>query len=443
MKLGRKSVGEIGRRISSILVPSPYREDSTTVLKILLWVLIGLLIRFLFMPVSTHSDMLGIYGRSHLIAYHGWPTLPGMFAMGAHYLHALFLLIIKPFLTPLPGFDGLFYWHDKMYGCDLVDWARFITHPEIYRILFLLKAPYLVFDFACAFLLLHILSDRKKGLLAFIFWMVNPVSIYVVYIFGRYETLHLFFIILSLYFIKKNRFSLALLILGVAVTIRIYPIMLLLPFAIILGRNFGKKVWLGFLGFVPWIISQIPNMITKSRLEFGIAAESSFSGIFFGLKWDLLHFDALYVFVVGYALIVLYSYYVLHYSFENLRRIGLAVLLVFFALCYFHPQWFTWIAPFVVLELVENRRLISLYAIQVVAVGVYTFNWGVYFAGWLFLPINPEFFRNIQGMTYYVSKIYSPEHVILTLRSIFTAVALFMVYLVFSRLSRQKKISAR
>jgi len=365
-----------------------------------------------------------------------------MFAMGVHYLHAAFLLIIKPFLTPLPGFDSLFYWHDMMYGCDFVDWQRFITHPEIYRILFLLKSPYLVFDFACAFLLLHILPDRKKGLLAFIFWMVNPVSIYVVYIFGRYETLHLFFILLSLYFIKKNRFSLALLILGIAVTIRIYPVMLVLPFAIILGRNFAKKVWLGFLGFVPWIISQIPNVITKSRLEFGIAAESPFSGIPFGLRWDLLHFDAIYVFVVGYALVVLYSYYASDRSFQSLRRTGLALLLVFFALNYFHPQWFMWIAPLLVLELVEDRRLIFLYAIQVVCVAFYSFNWGVYFAGWLFLPINPEFFRNIQGMTYYVSKIYSPERIILTLRSIFTAVALFMVYLVLSRLAK-KKISSR
>ncbi|MBA7649764.1 hypothetical protein ES703_57562 [subsurface metagenome] len=143
--------------------------------------------------------------------------------------------------------------------------------------------------------------------------------------------------------------------------------------------------------------------------------------------------------MVGYALVVLYSYYASDRSFQSLRRTGLALLLVFFALNYFHPQWFMWIAPFLVLELVEDRRLIFLYAIQVVSVAFYSFNWGVYFAGWLFLPINPEFFRNIQGMTYYVSKIYSPERVILTLRSIFTAVALFMVYLVLSRLARQKK----
>lgn len=441
MKLRLESLREIGRKASFVFIPSPYREDSTTVLKILQWVLIGLLIRFLFMPISTHSDLLAVYGRSDLIAYHGWPTLPGMMAMGVHYLHALFLLIIKPFLNPLPGYEELFYWRDAIYKCDVVDWARFITHPEIYRILFLFKAPYLVFDFACAFLLLHILSDRKKGLIAFIFWMVNPVSIFVVYIFGRFEPLHLFFVLLSLYFIKKNRSALALLTLGIAVTVRIYPVMLLVPFAIILGRNFGRRVWLGFLGFVPWIILQIPNVITKSRLEFGIAADSPFSRIFFGLKFDFLYFDAIYVFVVGYVLIVLYGGYRLDRSFKSLRRMGLAVLLLFFALCYFHPQFFMWIMPFLVLELVEDRRFIGLYAMQVVAFAVHTFHWERHMAGWLFMPINPEYYKSIPPMSWYVSKIYPAQEFIITFRSIFTAVALFMMYLVFRRLAETKMSS--
>jgi len=367
-------------------IPSSYRSDSAALLTIYEWVLVGLLIRFFFMPISTHSDLLSVYGRASLIAYHGWVTIPGLYGLLAHYIHAFSLLIFKPFLGP--NYTDIFYWVSfGRFSCHTTNWMEFVIYPHIYRILFLLKFPYLLFDFASAFLLLHIFSNNKKrGLTAFIFWMINPVSIFVIYIFGRYESLAIFFVLLSLYYVRKNKPTLALLMLGVSIPIRIYPVMFLLPFALILGKNIRQQVKLCLWGILPWLIMQIPPLMTKTKFTISSTVSSSFSQIFFGLKFNFLHFDGVYVFVVGYFLILFYTYFILNHSSINVWKVCLIILLFFYAVCYFHPQYFMWLMPLLVLQIVEDKRFIGLYVIQIFTVFVHTFipkiNLSLFFAAY-------------------------------------------------------------
>lgn len=65
--------------------------------------------------------------------------------------------------------------------------------------------------------------------------MVNPISIFVVYIYGRFEVIPIFFILASLYYIKTHRFYLSLLMLGISAATRLYPLLLFIPAIILLG----------------------------------------------------------------------------------------------------------------------------------------------------------------------------------------------------------------
>lgn len=438
----RRMCSWLGEKIFSGLIPSSYRSDSAALLTIFEWMLIGLLIRFFFMPISTHSDLLSIYGRASLMAYHGWVTIPGLFGLVAHYIHAFFLLIFKPLLGP--NYSEMFYWVSvRRFSAYDTNWIEFIASPHIYRILFLLKFPYLLFDFASAFLLLHIFSNNKKGgLTAFIFWMVNPVSIFVVYIFGRYESLAIFFILLSLFYAKKNKLTLALLMLGVSITIRIYPVMLLLPFALILGKNVRQQVKFCFLGILPWLIMQIPSLITKSGSPMVSAATSSFSKTFFGLTFNFRYFDGIYVFVVGYFLILLYGYFNLNHSYKSAWKICLINLLFFYAVCYFHPQYFMWLMPLLVLQIVEDKRYIGLYVIQVFTLFVHTLHWDKAMNGWLFMPINKAYFKYVPAIKTYIDKVYPGDQFILIFRSILTAVCFFMIYLIIKSFTERSRMES-
>ena len=432
----------LGEKIFSGSIPLSYRSDSAALLTIFEWMLIGLLIRFFFMPISTHSDLLSLYGRASLMAYHGWVTIPGLFGLFGHYIHAFFLLIFKPLLGP--NYSEIFYWVSfGRFSAHAFNWMEFVDYPHIYRILFLLKFPYLLFDFASAFVLLHIFSNNKKGGLAvFIFWMINPVSIFVVYIFGRCEPLQIFFVLLGIYYAKKNKLTLAVLMLGMSIPIRIYPAMLLLPFALILGKNIRQQIRLCFFGILPWLIMHIPSLMAKSGSPMVSAATSSFSQIFFGLKFDFRFFDGIYVFVVGYFLILLYGYLNLSHSYRSTWKICLVTLLFFYAVCYFHPQYFMWLMPLLVLQIVEDKRFIGLYVIQVFALLVHTLHWDKAMNGQLFMPINKHYFKYVPAIKTYIDKVYPADRFILIFRSILTAVCFFMIYLIIKSLAEKLRMES-
>ena len=216
-----KDPGKRMRGLFSRLIPSVYRQDPAVKRSIYKWLLVGLLIRLAFMPIALHLDLLSVYQRSSLMAYSGvlWVGAGQTFV---HYIHAFFLLIFKPLMPylegALQGATGSASWSV---------WREFTIHPNVFRTLFLFKLPYLIFDLGCAFLLLAIFLDKKKGVTAVKFWLLNPVVIFAAFIFSRYEPIAIFFILLSLYYARKNLLAKSLLSLGIAVITRLYPLILL------------------------------------------------------------------------------------------------------------------------------------------------------------------------------------------------------------------------
>ncbi|MBA7632974.1 hypothetical protein ES703_40530 [subsurface metagenome] len=71
------------------MVPSLYRKEPGAMATILKWVLIGLTLRFIFMPITTHSDLISIYGRAFYMIEQN--QFSGMAPLLAHYFHVLFL----------------------------------------------------------------------------------------------------------------------------------------------------------------------------------------------------------------------------------------------------------------------------------------------------------------------------------------------------------------
>lgn len=245
------------------MVPSLYRKEPGVMATILKWVLIGLTLRFIVMPITTHSDLISIYGRAFYMIEQN--QFSGMTPLLAHYFHVLFLLILKPFVS---YGSEIWQWTSGSLSAGRSIWMDFILHPNIYRTLFFLKVPYLLFDLACALLLLRIFKDQKKGLRAFKFWMINPVAIFALYIFGRFEVIPVFFILLSLYYAKKRKNILAALVLGISIATKFYSLLFLLPFVFIVGDKIGERLKLLFLSLIPLLVMQIPNML--SRVGFGL-----------------------------------------------------------------------------------------------------------------------------------------------------------------------------
>ncbi len=430
LKKGLEILNISGKTLFAKLIPSLYCQDPIVKRSIYKWLLIGLLIRLTFLPISFHTDLLGIYGRSSLIVYQGifWVGVGQSFV---HYLHALFLWILGPLMpyleSVLPGRLGPPGWET---------FTRFATQPNIFRTLFLLKFPYLIFDLGSAFLLLAIIMDKKKGLRAFRFWMLNPVIIFSVFIFSRFEPIAIFLILLSLYYAKKNLLTRSLFSLGVAVITRLYPLILLPFFVIILGKGIRQRLKLTFWGLLP-----LGVMVALSKLFSGISEIESWARLphlnyLTNLRFPPgVAYDVIFVFFLGYTLLLLYTYMKTDHSFIDLRNGALRLSLLFFATSFFHPHYFMWLMPFLVFKIIEDKRFRGLFAILVICWLFYTFQWKEALAGHLFVPLDFSYFMSLPSPFELINHYYSAATLIGIFRSIFSGVCLWMILLTIREIS--------
>jgi len=414
-----------------LLIPPIYRQDPSVKRRIYQWLLIGLLIRFFFMPITVHSDLVSTYYRSSFIAYQGvrwFEFLPLL----TTYLHAFFLWILKPLVPHTVNIFGAG-------GYDYV--VSIVAHSYVFRTLFLFKVPYLLFDLGCAFLFLGILQDKRKGLAVFIFWMVNPVVIFAVYIMGRYESMAMFFILLSLYYARRSLPAKSLFCLGVSGIVRLYPLIFLPFFVIVLGKKLRQRLKLAFWGLLPLgVVTVLPRLFH----EVGEAEKLTklyHTSYLFVMRLSLGYlYDNIYIFPLGCTVLFLYAYFNTDHSFTSLWKTTFILLLVFFATCFFHPQYFMWLMPFLAFEVVENKKFIGLFVGQVLCLMVYTFHFGGYTSTLLLTPIKATYFKYLPTPYDIISRYYPPATFIGIFRSLFSAICLWMVYLVLRELRSAKEV---
>ncbi len=426
------------KEVSSRLIPSVYLEDPTVKTAIYKWLLIGLLIRLSFIPFTIYfPDLLGIYWRSSWPVYHGIYWIGGS-QIPIHYFHTFFLWIFKPLM---PYWKAIIpYQPETLFAVDHKTFEIFATNPYVFRTLFLFKVPYLIFDVGCALLFLHIFKDTKKGLSAYKFWIVNPIVIFATYMAARYESVAIFFILLSLCYAKKNSSVKSLLSFGVSILLRFYPL-ILLPFLLIVR---GKRVW-GRVKLAFWGILPLGVLIILTRLFHQPSVEGAITRMgqvkyFLEMKFPLVYSDVVFVFVVGYVLVMLFSSAYAKYSFERLWKPMLVVLLLFFATCHFHAHYFMWLIPLLTFQVVEDRKFIPLFVVQVLCFVVYTFQWDRHFFGYLFTPFHfPYFAIDVVNPKKFIWQYFAFGDFLGIFRSIFSAVSIWMIYLVIKGFLREEK----
>lgn len=125
--------------------------------------------------------------------------------------------------------------------------------------LFWAKLPFLILHIASAWLFAQFFQQKKT--LWFLFWLLNPISIFINFIEGQFDSIPTFFLLISLYYalVKKNIHVTAL-ALGIGGAYKHYPFLLLLPFAIILTQTIKSRILFFILALLPYLLSIIPSL---------------------------------------------------------------------------------------------------------------------------------------------------------------------------------------
>lgn len=325
--------------------------------------ILGILLRLLISPLTYHSDIqvfdLGGYvlsKQSPLSFYDYLPNLSEQNEISKTFNNFNFNyppavhFFMGSFAIPMSLVVGEQFRFDF-----LTDIKETLGSPALFLHLLTLKLPYLIFDLSIVFLLMKLFMERKEKFLVLCFWMFNPIDIYATYMMGQFDIIPTFFSVLAIYLIVKSqsqKFSyFASLSLGIGAAFKIYPLLFLLPLAFT-NKYFFQRFKIFLLGFIPYLIVILPFLDSSGFRSSALVASQTLKSLYASIPISggeaILFFPVMLIFLYVY-------FYINGIEKRNLWNVFLIILLTFFILTHFHPQWLLWVTPFLALHLIRSK----------------------------------------------------------------------------------------
>ncbi len=297
--------------------------------------LLGLLLRLILMPFFAYpEDIFETHNTSFLILENFKNFFNVRFSPLSHFIDSVFAFLFSPF------------WPEGLKGA--LKAQNYFYLPKIHRTLFLFKIPFLLFEFAGIFLFYKFLRkqkvEKKRIKKLIVFLLFNPISLYSIYNFGRFESYNLFltFVILILLYRKVSLLKL-IPIFALAPFVREFYLLVLFWLILFSRFSFFEKTILWFASYLPYatwlVLTGNFSQATKSYVKGGFIAyllEPRF-------EFSNGRYIYIYPFVLGVLLALSYLYSKGKISFSIAGFLSLAV---FYTFSYFHPQYFAWLLPF-------------------------------------------------------------------------------------------------
>jgi hypothetical protein len=397
--------------------------------------IIGVFVRLVLMPITFHPDLWAFQSAAHFFAYDGvvniyehLANLPAEHPLVAnigvgdffiypplyYFTSGLFRLITRPF-TEI-SFMPMVWANNQL----------IFSYPIFHWHLFMFKLPYLFIDIAAAFLLTKLFSEEKRKTV-FMLWMFNPLTLYATFMMGQLDILPVLFTILSLYYAKNKKYVWSLVSLGIGGSYKMYPLLLILPAAFVLGKNLKDKIKFSALGFLPYLLTIAPFLNTPFFRQTVLFNPKNQKMLFMGL--NVSGTEVIYPFIALLVVIYLHSYY----AKEKLNLAGyfFTILLLLLSVTHFHPQWFIWATPFLLWFLVKSRMK---YTLLVTGLFVGWFVITLFFEASLSYgmlnPLWPQL-GQAPSLTIFVDMVYDSYQLKSLMRSLIVGISIYVTYRLF------------
>jgi hypothetical protein len=180
-------------------------------------VLAAIVLRVFLMPFFGHVDVLSEARRIYF-----WDEAGVYFDDISRNATSLFqLLFFKVFSVFIDNKDMLFAHADMQHSTARpIEYFEFVSQPDIFRVLFIIKLPFLAADLITAWAVYQYCGRSEGGRNAVLFWLFNPITLFAFYIFGRFEAIPVMFCMLSLLALQRKRLLLAALMVGLSINSR-------------------------------------------------------------------------------------------------------------------------------------------------------------------------------------------------------------------------------
>jgi hypothetical protein len=320
--------------------------------KLLPWLIIGLVLRLALIPLTLHPDFRAVNLAAYWIAQKGEiftfydhiSKLPRTDHLVLLYGDNLFIYPPLAYLTHAV-FDKVLYWAypQNTFWLLINDIGRLRRDPGFPLLMYFLKLPYLIADFACLWVILKLLPEKTRTAGA-LFWIFNPVTIYVSYMIGQFDIFIALFLLLTLLYADKKPW-LAAVFLGLSACFK--------PFTLVLAPLLpGSKLKNLLISGGTYLLTILPYLRSPAFKQYALLASQS-DKLFYA-KIIVSGSQYVPVFVLGLFLIYWWNYF----RPKTHETWGWLVmpLLLFYSVTNYHPQWFVWVIPFLMFLWINISR---------------------------------------------------------------------------------------
>lgn len=222
-----------------------------------------------------------------------------------------------------------------------------------------IKFPLLIYDLLVSWVLLSLTPTGFRKKAAWL-WVLNPVSIWVTAAIGQVDIIPVFFVLLSIFLLQKNKSSLAALSLGVGGAIKSFPF-LIAPLLIFSQKSWIDRIKTAFLIAIPLLASILPYLPSKAFIRNALLAPQLDKILY--ARLPLSGGESVYLAI---ALLIMLYFRFIDRSGEILVYMLISLLAVL-GLTHFHPQWFLWVVPLllIVYSRFTNTQRFSVYLLYI------------------------------------------------------------------------------
>jgi len=416
--------------------------------KIIKILVIGIILRIVLSFSTFHSDIVpfdfagGVIAKGNILNFYDYLwDLPQGHPDLSVYPRNLFNYPPAVYFF-LGGASRVLTWmvDPAVHANFVLSFTSTLGNWQLNLLLLLLKLPYFAFDIAIAYLLAALFKTEKEKLLAFCFWIFNPINLYATYMMGQFDIIPAFFSVLCIYLVVKNAgrlesrsLVLESVLLGLGGAFKIFPLMFLVPLAA-LKKSWLDRIKIVAVGLATYFLTILPFLPSKGFRATALLAGQTTKSLY--AQIPISGGESIILFVVA-AVFVYLLFLIRKAAPENLWKSFFIVLLIFFIFTHYHPQWFLWITPFLLIDLVRNPKHWLLIAVSLVSfVGLVSF-FDPGLSVWLFSPLWPSLYG--LGGVWEMSRL-SPDINILrsVFQTLFVGAAAYYLYVYFPRGSGDK-----
>ena len=219
----------------------------------------------------------------------------------------------------------------------------------------LFKMPLLISDFII-YKLLCLLYENKKRII--IFYFLNPVIIYSTYIHSQLDIIPMSLLMISIYYLTRNKFTLSLSFIGLALATKLHmlAVLPLIIFYISKKYDLSKVLSYSLIPFIVVLLVDLPFFLNDGFQQM----------VLFNEKQNLL-FNSFIEIGSQKIYIPILAVVLIYFHFYNLRKVNTDLLnfyigLLFSSLIFFiypSPGWYVWIVPFISIYFISSKKNIN------------------------------------------------------------------------------------